>query len=109
MAVAPDGKWLAFSGLGHLYRLSTKGGDATQITFGPYYDTEPAISPDGRRLAFVSNRGSAGLRTLFLLNLSTGEISEITGTLHATQPSWSPDGKSIGFLSQPPFRASAVR
>src|SRR5690606_14208658 len=77
VSIAPDGKWLAFNALGHLYRLSAKGGDAEQLTFGPYYDREPAISPDGRRVASVSNRGADGLANLFLLNLSTGEISEI--------------------------------
>lgn len=109
VAIAPDGKWLAFNALGHLYRLSAKGGDAEQLTFGPYYDREPAISPDGRRLAFVSNRDPTGLPSLFLLNLSTGEISEIKGAVHASQPSWSPDGKALSFLSRPPTGAPQAR
>src|SRR5690606_28753098 len=109
VSIAPDGKWLAFNALGHLYRLSAKGGDAEQLTFGPYYDREPAISPDGRRVAFVSNRGADGLANLFLLNLSTGEISEIQGAVHASQPSWAPDGKSLSFLSRAPTGKTEAR
>jgi len=109
VAIAPNAKWLAFNALGHLYRLSAKGGDAEQLTFGPYYDREPAVSPDGRRVVFVSNRGSASLANLFLLNLSTGEIAEIKGAIHASQPSWSPDGKSLAFLSRPPAGKAEVR
>ncbi|HEY6723790.1 MAG TPA: hypothetical protein VI197_07145, partial [Polyangiaceae bacterium] len=109
VAIAPDGKWLAFNALGHLYRLSAKGGDAEQLTFGPHYDREPAVSPDGRRLAFVSNRGPSGVANLFLLNLSTGETSEIKGATHASQPSWSPDGKALSFLSRPPTGGTQAR
>lgn len=109
VSIAPDGKWLAFNALGHLYRLSAKGGDAEQLTFRPYYDREPAISPDGRRVAFVSNRGADGLANLFLLNLSTGEISEIQGAVHASQPSWAPDGKSLSFLSRAPTGKTEAR
>lgn len=109
VAIAPNAKWLAFNALGHLYRLSAKGGDAEQLTFGPYYDREPAVSPDGRRIVFVSNRGSASLASLFLLNLSTGEIAEIKGAIHASQPSWSPDGKSLSFLSRPPAGKAEAR
>ena len=36
--------------LGHLFRLPVEGGDAEQLTFGPYYDRDPAISPDGTRM-----------------------------------------------------------
>src|SRR6187402_493947 len=73
VGIAPDGKWLVFNALGHLYRLSSKGGDAKQLTFGPYYDSQAAISPDGNRIAFVSNRGSRSLASVFILNLSSGE------------------------------------
>ncbi|GMQ81730.1 MAG: hypothetical protein BMS9Abin05_1165 [Rhodothermia bacterium] len=41
--------------------VSVDGGQAELLTFGPFYDKEPVIAPDGRRIAFVSERdGSNG-------------------------------------------------
>ena len=56
LTVSPDGETLVFTMLGHLFRLPADGGQAEQLTFGPYWDSEPAFSPDGRSLAFVSDR-----------------------------------------------------
>ena len=57
VAISPDGEWLVFTMLGHLFRLPVEGGTAEQLTFGPYYDTDPEFSPDGIRMAVVSDRG----------------------------------------------------
>jgi len=47
------------------------------LTFGPYYDSDPVFSPDGSRIAFVSNRdGSDG--NIFVLEISNGKISQLT-------------------------------
>ena len=51
VAVSPDGQWLIFTILGHLFHLPVEGGDAEQLTFGPYYDSDPVFSPDGSRVA----------------------------------------------------------
>ena len=77
VALSPDGQWLIFTVLGHLFRLPVEGGTAEQLTFGPYYDTDPIISPDGARVAFVSDRdGSEG--NVFVLELATGDIKQVT-------------------------------
>ncbi len=55
VTVSPDGEWLIFTMLGHLFRLPVQGGTAEQLTFGPYYDSEPVISPEGRRLAYLAD------------------------------------------------------
>lgn len=74
VALSPDGRWLIFTMLGHLFRLPVAGGTAEQLTFGPYYDTDPVFSPDGSRVAFVSDRDrSEG--NVFVLELTTGQIS----------------------------------
>ncbi len=73
VAVTPDGEWLIFTMLGKLFRLSVKGGEAEQLTFGPYFDANPVVSPDGKQVVFDSDRdGSAG--NIFLLDLATREI-----------------------------------
>ena len=72
-AVTPDGEWLIFTTLGKLFRLSVKGGDAEQLTFGPHFDNDPVISPDGKLVAFESDRdGMEG--NIFVLALGNKEI-----------------------------------
>jgi imidazolonepropionase-like amidohydrolase/WD40 repeat protein len=98
VAVSPDGHWLVFTLLGHLFRLPVQGGTAEQLTFGPYYDTDPAFSPDGARLAFVSDRDASD-GNVFVLELGTAEITQLTHDLWAGRPTWSPDGQTIAYLS----------
>ena len=76
VALSPDGEWLIFTMLGKLFRLPVEGGDAEQLTIGLYYDTDLAISPDGNRVAFVSDRdGSEG--NVFVLDLGTGALATV--------------------------------
>jgi len=98
VALSPDDQWLVFSMLGHLFRLPVEGGAAEQLTFGPYYDTDHAISPDGSRVAFVSDRdGSEG--NVFVLELASGKITQVTHESLAGRPTWAPDGGAIVYLS----------
>lgn len=98
LTVAADGRSLVFNLVGHLFRLPAGGGSATQLTFGPYYDSEPRFSPDGTRLAFISNRdGSDG--NIFVMELASGRISQLTRDYQAGAPVWSPDGKTIAYVS----------
>jgi len=120
VAVSPDGEWLIFTILGHLFRLPVEGGDAEQLTFGPYYDTDPVFSPDGNRVAFGSDRdGSEG--NIFVLDLATRQIAQVThepstGRVNlnpgAGRPTWTPDGRAIVYLrfvrEVVPFREEAA-
>lgn len=102
IAVSPDGRWLVFTALGHLFQLPTRGGTAKQLTFGPYYDSSPAISPDGARVAFISDRMVSSQDNLFVLDLATGQIHQLTDEAWVDRPVWSPDGNSLAFLSYEP-------
>ncbi len=98
MALSPDGQTLIFTMLGHLFRLPVEGGIAEQLTFGPYYDTDPVFSPDGTRVAFVSDRdGSEG--NVFALELASGNITQVTHEPWAARPTWAPDEEAIVYLS----------
>jgi Tol biopolymer transport system component len=99
VTVSSDGRWLVFTALGHLFQLPTTRGAAKQLTSGPYYDSAPVISPDGTRVAFISDRMVSSQGNLFVLDLSTGHIQQLTDEQWANRPVWSPDGKSIAFLS----------
>jgi imidazolonepropionase-like amidohydrolase/Tol biopolymer transport system component len=97
VAVSPTGEWLIFSMLGKLFRLSVNGGDAEQLTFGPHYDNDPTISPDGKLVAFQSDRdGSDG--NIFVLTLGSREIRQLTRETWADRPAWAPDGQSLAYL-----------
>ena len=70
----------------------------SRITNGEWDDITPAISPDGRRIAFASNRD--GFWDLYLLDLDTGETTRLTDTPeYEASPSWSPDGLFLAFES----------
>ncbi|MCH8015392.1 MAG: PD40 domain-containing protein, partial [Acidobacteria bacterium] len=98
VTLSPDGNWLIFTMLGHLFRLPVQGGTAEQLTFGPYYDSEPAFSPEGRRVAFVSDRDESD-GNVFVLDLANQQIRQITHEPWAARPAWARDGQAIVYLS----------
>ena len=67
-----------------------------RLTAGAWDDITPAISPDGTRLAFASNRD--GPWDLYIMDLSSGKISRLTDTPgYEASPSWSPDGRWLAY------------
>ena len=61
-------------------------------------DVEPSVSPDGRQVAFASNRG--GDFEIYLANAITGEVEQVTdNAVDDRKPLWSPDGKWISYKS----------
>ena len=99
VAVSSDGRWLVFTALGHLVQLPAAGGATKQLTSGPFYDSEPTISPDGTRVAFISDRKVSSQGNVFVLGNPSGQIRQVTDEFWASRSVWSPDGKSVAFLS----------
>ncbi len=90
----------------HLWVVDLSAGTATQITDGDdWNDTDPQWSPDGQRIAFVSDRTGheydGGRNTdVWTIAPSGGTLTKIsTADGPDNQPRWSPDGKSIAFVT----------
>src|SRR5690606_3207225 len=90
----------------HLYVLDRRGGEPRQLTFGDYDDDDPAWSPDGRYLAFVSNRtaepDSNDNTDIFIVTVD-GERAEPRRLTKNPGPDWSPswshDGRYITYVT----------
>ncbi len=87
----------------HIFVADISSGQIRQITDGTHYEHSIDWSPDGREIAFVSNREPNEDQffnyDLFVLNVTSGVIRRITATENAEyQPRWSPDGKTIVYL-----------
>ncbi|MEM1329340.1 MAG: hypothetical protein AAGG07_02135 [Planctomycetota bacterium] len=99
--VTRDGRTLVFSSTQHrvtgdIYTRPIDSHVVTQITQHPANDVMPAPSPDGRRVAFASDRN--GNWDLFVMPIGGGNAVQITQeSAHELHPSWSPDGNRLVF------------
>lgn len=93
--VSPDGKRIAFTMLGDLYLLPIDGGKATRITSGPAFDVQPRFSPDGRELAFTSDRD--GGNNLWRIAIDGGKTTQVSKERFRllNNPAWTPDGQYL--------------
>jgi imidazolonepropionase-like amidohydrolase/Tol biopolymer transport system component len=93
--VSPDGRTIAFSLLGDIYTMPIAGGTPTRIAEGLAWEVQPRFSPDGRRIAFVTDRG--GGDNIWIMNADgSGKVALTKEDFRLlNQPSWSPDGQYI--------------
>ena len=114
-AVSPDGERVVYTRrtvAGDRYQVSLwlvpyRGGRARRLTHGRWSDTAPAWSPDGRTIAFLSDRGAAAKpdddtgAELYLIDPDGGEAERVCKAPHGGvgAPLWSPDGRAIAFVS----------
>lgn len=83
----------------HIWMYDLKSKAAWQFTYSEKSETSPRWSPDGKQLAFLSNRGGSE-QQIFVMRANGGEAAALTkGKSSIGAFEWAPDGKQIAFLS----------
>jgi len=93
--VSPDGKEIAFDLLGDLYTIPMNGGEAKAITSGIAWDMQPRYSPNGKWIAFTSDR--SGGDNLWIMNRDGSDPKQVSKETFRllNQPAWSPDSEYL--------------
>ncbi len=95
--LSPDGGMILFDLLGDVYALDPAGGKARPLLTGIPYDVQPTFSPDGKNIAFISDR--AGPENLWIADRDGRNARRLSGDRDGnpiySSPCWSPDGRTI--------------
>ena len=99
---SPDGKEIAFSMSGSIWKIKIGEDTAYELTANSTYDSSPAWSPDGRWIVYTADDDYNSIN-LRLLNVATGESSSLTEGEHVhLDPVWTPDGSRVLYVSTNP-------
>lgn len=109
--IAPDARTVAFvvttlseekdEYLSNIWLVGASGGTPWRFTTGPRRDTAPRWSPDGTRLAFISEREGTKKGQLYVMPAAGGEPIRLTDLRHGVSaPEWAPDGTRLAFVAR---------
>jgi len=105
VSLAPDGSAILFLKEGEVYRVPVKGGDPDSAAAKPFFRvfgrvTGPVWSPDSRKIAFVTERGSHSFVAVY--DLDRHKITYLApGVDRDKSPAWSPDSRRVAFVRTP--------
>ena len=95
--MSPDGNWIVFDLLAHVYRVPAEGGQAESLTqeSGVAVNYHPRYSHDGNHIAFVSDRG--GQNNLWVMDADGSNPRQVQSSqdTRVTMPEWTADGQYI--------------
>ena len=93
--VSPDGSTIVFDLLGDIYSVPLAGGAATALTTGPAFDSHPRYSPDGKTIAFTSDR--SGIENIWLMDADGKNPRALTSEKdsYVRSAAWTPDGNYV--------------
>ena len=92
--VSPDGRWIAFDLLGHLYEMPYAGGQARALTKGRSWNHLPRYSPDGSRILFTSDR--TGKEAVWVYHKDRDSLEQVSKLDDRTyQGVWTADGRGF--------------
>jgi dipeptidyl aminopeptidase/acylaminoacyl peptidase len=102
-----NGKGFTHDWWPNLWIVEVESGEATRLTSGQSHDEQPAWSPDGRQIAFLSDRHRNADLTwrndVYVVNVRSGVVRRVTpgrGDQNWARAAWSPDGESIAVVGE---------